>query len=65
MSLNMTSLLANFESYVIKGNAIHWFNSYLIGTSQFAKTRVLRLRHLPFEVPQGDGLGCNFVQYPH
>ena len=65
MSLNMTSLPANFESYVIKGNAIHWFNSYLIGTSQFAKTRVLRLRHLPFEVPQGDGLGCNLVQYPH
>ena len=52
-------LLAKLESYGIKGNARQWFNSYLLGRSQFVVCRdsASELRHLPFGVPQGSVLG--------
>ena len=52
-------LLAKLESYGIKGNTLQWFNSYLLGRSQFVACRdsASELRHLPFGVPQGSVLG--------
>ena len=54
-------LLAKLESYGIKGNALQWFNSYLLGRSQFVVCRdsASELRHLPFGVPQGSVVGPN------
>ena len=56
-------LLAKLESYGIKGNALKWFNSYLLGRSQFVVCRdsASELRHLPFGVPQGSVRGSKFV----
>ena len=52
-------LLAKLESYGIKGNALQWVNSYLLGRSQFVvcSDSGSELRHLPFGVPQGSVLG--------
>ena len=51
--------LAKLESYGIKGNALQWVNSYLLGRSQFVvcSDSGSKLRHLPFGVPQGSVLG--------
>ena len=51
-------LLAKLESYDIKGNALQWVNSYLLGRSQFVvcSDSGSELRHLPFGVPQGSVL---------
>ena len=52
-------LLAKLESYGIKGNALQWFNSYLLGRSQFVVCRdsSSEPQLLPFGVPQGSVLG--------
>ena len=52
-------LLAKLESYGIKGNALRWVNSYLLGRSQFVvcSDSGSELRHLPFGVPQWSVLG--------
>ena len=52
-------LLAKLESYGIKGNTLQWFNSYLLGRSQFVVCRdsSSEPQLLPFGVPQGSVLG--------
>ena len=52
-------LLAKLESYGIKGNTLQWFNSHLLGRSQFVVCRdsSSEPQLLPFGVPQGSVLG--------
>ena len=37
--IKLDILLAKLESYGIKRNALQWFNSYLLGRSQFVVCR--------------------------
>ena len=58
VSSSMIYCRAKLESYGIKGNALQWVNSYLLGRSQFVvcNDSGSELRHLP-GVPQGSVLG--------